>query len=156
MSLNPTQIPEKENAVRRLKPKINELSETANNDGKIQGRSIINRNISHESDTAIAQLNILGDANVIEQVARSTLQHKDCPNEGELDAEIVENRVVDDDKSNPASFTLKYKLRVINCIRFLTAINAIYGQNQYQRHKDDNKRNASCWGLQEEKKIVKG
>ena len=88
MPLNPTQIPEKENAVRRLKQKINKLIE-ATNGGKNHGRSIINRNISHESATAIAQLNILRDANVIEQVARSTFQHKSSPNEGELDVEIV-------------------------------------------------------------------
>ena len=100
MPLNTTQIPEKENAVRRLKRKINELIETASNGGN-HGRLIINRDISHESATTIAQLNILADANVIEQVARSTFQHKGSANEGELDVEIVENRMHDHNKSNP-------------------------------------------------------
>ena len=97
MAVNPTQIQKEKMQFDVYNGKMNELIETLSNDGKNHGRSIINRNISNENAIAIDPMNILqkqpGDAHVIEQAARSMVQHNGCPNEGELGVEIAQNSV---------------------------------------------------------------
>ena len=100
---------ERQNEIKRLQRKMHELIEAASNDSKNHRRLIINPNISNEM--AITQLDILKNESedgvqrsmkiepcqfrIIEQIASS--------HTGELDVEIVEERIEndDDDDVNP-------------------------------------------------------